>query len=452
MFFFAKTPSIEHWGILFGGIGTSAIAGIVKFLLMRKHANAEKAALKILTQRPIAIRQDENLMIKYELFSVKEQLRNVDLRLDKIENSSTPETKKVIRKAREEDWNKQLEIIETDMHLNKEDKNIQRNLEIAGLSYMSGNLKKADAAVNVVLSLKPDDIEALNSKGHIHRTLGNLKIAYSVFRRMLNAAKEAGDKESESTALSNPGSICVEQNKSDEAEQLYRSALRISLDENDIKGQAYDYCHLAGIYGTRKKLSEAVRLYNKSLSLARKTNDSALQAGIIGNLGVCYEKLGDSKTAEKAYLKALDLAKKIDFKRIIADVLYSLGDLYMKQSRLSKAEATLTESLEIARTIGYKTCISKAYTDLGLVYLGLRDFENAEKMHRESLKIESEFASNEGMARQYFNLGILNNEKGDEQAAIDFITKSRQFYLDAGKSEMAMHAERILREIKTPQD
>ncbi|MGB2807877.1 MAG: hypothetical protein WBC22_09060 [Sedimentisphaerales bacterium] len=87
---------LNNWKVLFSGIGALAIAGVVKYVLYRRRSRGEAEALKTIAERLIGIHQEESLVLKFELFGTREQIKqikdqqqNIHHRLRKIEKQST---------------------------------------------------------------------------------------------------------------------------------------------------------------------------------------------------------------------------------------------------------------------------------------------------------------------------------------------------------------------------
>jgi tetratricopeptide (TPR) repeat protein len=84
-----------------------------------------------------------------------------------------------------------LLILIADKNLNKN--TIERNREISAIAYLRGDFDTALAAINEILKLLPDDLDALNRKGNICQLRGNLPQAIQCYEKVLRLAKTQND-------------------------------------------------------------------------------------------------------------------------------------------------------------------------------------------------------------------------------------------------------------------
>jgi len=99
------------------------------------------------------------------------------------------------------------------------DKRARVRVELAGAYFGRGQTAIALDEVKLALVAKPDMPEALNLRGLIYASLGELRLAEESFRRALQVAPRDGD------VMHNYGWFLCQQRRFDEAEAQFRQAL-----------------------------------------------------------------------------------------------------------------------------------------------------------------------------------------------------------------------------------
>ncbi|MFP6583630.1 MAG: tetratricopeptide repeat protein [Candidatus Hydrogenedentota bacterium] len=209
------------------------------------------------------------------------------------------------------------------------------NREIAAVAYLAGDFDNARKAIQAVLAHDPDDLDALNSIGHIYRLRGPLGDAERAYKRVLELSEE--NSSGRAAANGNIGVLYLLQGDLDKTEEYCLKALDLNyaLDRKD--GMANQY----------------------------------------GDLGIVYKIRGDLDKAEEYYLKSLEFNKALGRKEGMASVYGHLGNLYLKRGDLDKAEEYHLKSLNLNEASGSKEGMVSAYSDLGDVYLARGDHGKA---------------------------------------------------------------------------
>ncbi len=148
---------------------------------------------------------------------------------------------------------------------------LEINREISVIAFMRDEIATAEEAVNQILKVAPDNLDALNRKGLIHRGHGDLE----------------------------------------KARQSHQRALDLATAQNDRGAQAHAYDGLSGVHMFRRELDEAERMSRKSLALEEALGRKGGVASDYGNLGIFYAMRDDLATARKYWINARDLYKQI---------------------------------------------------------------------------------------------------------------------------------------------
>lgn len=160
-----------------------------------------EAVDKVLETRTVPI---EELKSAYgEIAKLKEQLEGATRRVAELERQGVKEAKGIIEEMRKSgNLKRLLEVLEKDRNIHK-NQLVKRNREIAVVAYLRGDIDIARESVDEILGLEPNDLDALNRKGHIHKLRGQLKEAEDCYKRVLELAIKGEFKQAQAAALGN---------------------------------------------------------------------------------------------------------------------------------------------------------------------------------------------------------------------------------------------------------
>ena len=144
---------------------------------------------------------------------------------------------------------------------------IQINREISAVAYLRGDIDVAESALDRILQALPDDLDAINRKGHIYRLRGDLQEAEQAYRRVLGQARTNNDLTGQAMALGNLGLLCKTRGDLDKAEEMDRRSLAIYEQLGCKKGTASLHGNLGILYKTRGDLDKAREYWTKARGL-----------------------------------------------------------------------------------------------------------------------------------------------------------------------------------------
>jgi tetratricopeptide (TPR) repeat protein len=131
--------------------------------------------------------------------------------------------------------------------------------------------------LNIILAIDPDDLDAINRMGHIHRLRGQLDDARAAYQRVYDLAD--GDQ-ARAAALGNMGIVAQ----------------------------------------TRGDLDEAMRLHKQAYEINQQLEQLEGQANALGNMGIVAEIKGDLDEARRLWIESRDLFVKLDAKHMVEKV------------------------------------------------------------------------------------------------------------------------------------
>lgn len=336
-----------------------------------------------------------------EVGRLKEDLASALRRAEELEHQGVKEAKGVIEELRKSgDLSQLLKILEEDRNTYR-NQLVERNREIAAVAYLKGDINIASEAIEEILKIQPNDLNALTQKGHIYELRGELIQAEEIYTKVLEQA---------------------ENNKND-------------------RWQAVAANGLGNIYQTRHEFNKAEEMYKKALGFNEKLGELGGVAINYNNLGIVYEIRGEWGKAEDAYRKALTIAEKMGDKEKMANINGNLGNVYLLRGEIDKAENAYRKILEFYKKLSYQRGIAFCYGNLGLVYRGRGELFEAEKMHNKALEVAERIGDKEMMAISYHSLGIVFADRGDLQKAKEYWVKARDLYEKIGVPQMVKEVQ-----------
>lgn len=260
-------------------------------------------AIKEAVAKGQAIEQAEQL---------KEQLAKAIDRANKIlAEGNRPDAEKALAKARKNgDLSGLQELLIKDRD-EYQQALIQRNREIAAVAYLRGDIDIAMEAIDEILRELPDDLYALNRRGHIRKIRGRLKEAESDYSRVLELATETGNNQARAMALGNLGLVYHTRGDLDKAEEMHLKLLEIDKKLGQLEGMAMRYGNLGLVYYMRGDVDKAEEIHLKSLEIAEKLGLQEGMANSYCHLGLVYETRGDNDKARQYWEQAVKLYKRI---------------------------------------------------------------------------------------------------------------------------------------------
>ena len=164
-------------------------------------------------------------------------------------------------------------------------------------------------------------------------------------RRMLTAARQAGDRRAEATALADLGVMRLQEGKKRVALTMLEKAATLTHElgdlakESDVLG---NFGKAALAAGQRKRARE---LFRRSLAIARQGRDPFAEKLALEHLGTFVSKIRNSARALVLFGKAIDLARETGDRHHEAKLLWQLAvahaDLGQRDQAIAQAQAAI---------------------------------------------------------------------------------------------------------------
>lgn len=136
----------------------------------------------------------------------------------------------------------------------------------------------------------------------------------------------------------------------------YDKARKLSVLENDIKGEATSYLNMGIVHEDQNNHTEAIKCYDKTLELVKdKKSLREVKGKALGNKGIVYKNMGSKDNFEisvKLHDEALKIAQKIGDKKSEGRCFGNLGISYDCLGKKNKAFSFFEKAYGIARDLG----------------------------------------------------------------------------------------------------
>jgi tetratricopeptide (TPR) repeat protein len=260
---------------------------------------------------------------------------------------------------------------------------IRDALTIATQHHRAGRQQDAEQAYRQILSVDPNNSDAIHLLGVIASQAGNHTLAFDYVRRAIALNDRVASYHN------NLGVVCKELNMLDEAAACHCRA--IALAPNSAEFQS----NLGVVYKLQGKLDEAAACYRRAIALSPDNAD------FHSNLGVVHKVQGKLDEAVACYRRAIEL------KPSFADAHSNLGVALREQKKLDEAVASFGRALAI------NPAFPQAYNNLGNALKEQGKLDEAVACYHRALQLRT------GYAEVYGNLGaaLIDQGKLEEGAA-----------------------------------
>lgn len=217
--------------------------------------------------------------------------------------------------------------------------------------------------------------------GNLYRDKSLFDEAINYYNTAISLLKENGGEMSLiRTATKNLGRCYQEQGELDLAEQTYKMALDMAIEESNQRAINFLYNDLGRIYEAKGDLETALTYFNRFLELSQlEDNDYALGLAY-NNVGFIEYKLDRDNEASSFLNRALEVSEEPSI-QVMA--LQNLGILYRDNNQPEKSLSVLTQAEKIGATeLGVQDLSVTTIKDLATTYEMLGNTSQALKYRK----------------------------------------------------------------------
>ncbi|MEU1681235.1 BTAD domain-containing putative transcriptional regulator [Micromonospora zamorensis] len=237
-------------------------------------------------------------------------------------------------------------------------------------------------------------------------------------RIALAASLAAGDSRGQAAMLYSNGSLCLAEQRFDEARRDLEAAGAIFRGLGDEQGLALVTRNIAFADRIRGDLPAATTRYEHALASFRRSGDLGAAAYVLHSLAQVHTESGNPHEALSILPEALALSRSARSRRVEAQVLHRMGDTYLNTGDALAAASAFAEALAVVQDIGDPVGEAYALHGMGVAHMTAGDLVAAETALHSALSLASTAGERLIEARVSLALGELALERGYATQAV----------------------------------
>ena len=274
---------------------------------------------------------------------------------------------------------------------------------------------------------------AYGNLGNAYQSLGDFKRAIDYHKRCLEIAKELGDRSGQGKACGNLGNSYRSLGDFKTAVDYHEDHLKIVRELGDRSGEGKAYGNLGNAYHRLGDFKTAIDYHERQLKISKELGDSSSEEKAHGTPGSAHDHLGEIKTAVEYDKRGLPIAKKMSDRYDEGVAYANLGNAYQSLGDTTKAINFYERHLEIVKELGDRQGEGSAYGNLGIAHLSLGNIKTAIDYHKRHLKIVKEMGDRSGEASACCSFGNAYQSLGDFKTAIDYHKRTLEISRELGE-------------------
>jgi tetratricopeptide (TPR) repeat protein/DNA-binding XRE family transcriptional regulator len=248
-------------------------------------------------------------------------------------------------------------------------------------------------------------------------TTGRYPEAITMHTHACHAARLAGDRSAEASALIALGLVDGHQGRYRQATEHLERALSVYRETGDLTGQGRALNYLGLLALRQGRYQQAVGQLEQTLALYRSAGERTGEAHALSNLGVIDLLQGRYQQAAGRQRQALALFRTVSERDGEATVLRRLGHVSLRQGRHQQAASQLQRALTKFRVVGDRQGEASVLAFLGLTSLRQGRYRQADSRLQQALAHYREMDDPTGQAETLNFLGELLLATGRPAAA-----------------------------------
>jgi diguanylate cyclase (GGDEF)-like protein len=281
--------------------------------------------------------------------------------------------------------------------------------------------------------------------GVTYAHVGDYAEAMQHLLRGLAAARRAGKRSLEATALNNIGFNLLSSGEYEQALPNLEESLALFRELNDRDGQATTLDSLAQAHLGLRAFDQALRSAEEGVALCQDLGLRRREATYLDTAGRIQAAQGQPAAAEKSLRAALELARGNGYRLEEEVALRHLGALQAQLGKLDAAQASLERAAALAAEIGARHNEYEGHEILAALYRRQGRFEQALE-HFERFHAVKESVFNERNEMRLRGLAIQHRLESAEKEAEIYQLRSKELEREVGERRKS---EAVLQELAT---
>ncbi|WP_193199140.1 CHAT domain-containing protein [Nostoc sp. MG11] len=256
--------------------------------------------------------------------------------------------------------------------------------------------------------------------------------AIQIFQQALTISRELKDQKREAIALVGLGFNYNALGEKQKALDYFNQSLPLYRAVGDRSGEALTLNNIGGVYDTLGEKQKALDIYNQALPLRRAVGDRFGEATTLNNIGRVYDDLGEKQKALDIYNQALPLRRAVGDRSGEANTLNNIGKLYNDLGENQKALSFYNQALPLWRAVGDRTREANTLNSIGFVYHALGEKQKALDFYNQALPLWRAVGDRSGEVTTLNNIGGVYSALGQKQKALDFYNQALPLWRAVG--------------------
>ncbi len=182
--------------------------------------------------------------------------------------------------------------------------------------------------------------------GESYDELNNLSKAAKCFNRVVKTTKDVSLKASGHNSL---GEVYDESGKFNLAMDHYFESLALNGEEDNTSKQAQTLNNIGKMHTGRYMSKEAIDFYKLALTMAKQNEpDISTMGNVLNNTATAFEMMNKPQSALKYYQKSLVCSNKVNDKETASRSYEKAADLMMSMNRNQKAQSLYKKAMQEA--------------------------------------------------------------------------------------------------------
>jgi tetratricopeptide (TPR) repeat protein len=246
---------------------------------------------------------------------------------------------------------------------------------------------------------------ALNNMGAALREVRRFDGAITAHQQAIDIYREAGDRHGEGIALTNLGNALREVHRFDGAITAHQQAIDIYREAGDRHGEGIALTNLGNTLQEVRRFDEAINAHQQAANILRETGDHHGEGGALNNLGLVLRKVGRFDEAIGTHQQGLAIYRETGDRHREGTALDNLGLALREVRRFDEAITAHQQAIDIYRKASDRHGEATALDNLGNALREVRRFDEAISADQQAIDIYREAGDRHGEGIALTNLG-----------------------------------------------
>ncbi len=277
-----------------------------------------------------------------------------------------------------------------------------------------------------------EEADILLKKGRILEMTGNWDQAEELYRRALKLARKIEDSNLLGETNNQLGNLLMLKGGYDEADSFLETAAAFFGSIHDNRGTSNVYGNLGTLYFRQGKYEDAKLYFIRSIQLAQLYKHTASNAQIVATLGLTYMNLGKYDDGIRWQQSQLDLCKKVNDRQGMATLNVNMGIVYFEKGDYDAALDCYEKGLALSEELGNKQLTAIAIGSIGNVWQRKGNFVMAMENFQRDLVLVEELGDKQGISIALGLIGELYSIMGEFDKAVEYTERNLAIGIELG--------------------